>query len=439
MAISPYPLNPSFVPHSIRGYNSTQIRNYVRKALFQLDWTDNESCNLAGGIVKHVDIIDIRGAKFLSSSSWINICASLDYDTLPTHVMLNMNGAISIYKQESLGIYEILKNLIQSALRTFSVLTQIGLIFDIRPMLDTFANISKVHKLLPKQIGDILGDVITLYQRTAARIDKTLHIQLLTELNLIGRVLVPEYNTWWKSQESMLAEYSQRIFGDNQTLSSYVHIAELTYSILIKNTNRTEEQKRYDTLKHGARVTNNIMRKVRSYERNPLNVYSDIMYYTFGEGNKYREKYEIIAGAEIFEALNTLGIEFKEVKDKLNDLRLFDTALDKVNLNTLNTSIITITDLYNSNYNNILKPTFKVIENIYNKQQKAIAELERRELARLEQDERNRVMNTNPDDLTKDERTIQNNQFIKQLNNAVGGVSEHFIFKSVDIKEFTNE
>ena len=221
MAVSPYPLNPDFKAHSIRGYSSTQVRDYVRNALFQLDWTDNESCNIAGGIVKRVEIINTVGADYLSKSSWINICASLDYDNFPTHVMLNLNGAISVYKQESLGIYGILKNLIESALRTFEVMTSIALVFDIKPMLNTFASISKLHNLLPEKIGEILGNVIIAYQKAAARIDKTLHVLLLMKLNKIGRVLSPEYNEYWKSQEAMLSSYSSQIFGDNQILSSY--------------------------------------------------------------------------------------------------------------------------------------------------------------------------------------------------------------------------
>lgn len=411
-------------------FTPSQYTYEIQRRIGHGYYFDKEQCDISGNTWINLKVIDAVTGQYVYSDYF---CIDVVFDATKAYILVYPNGVCIVKELKDRSLSEIIRDLITSAMRAFEVLGQIALVFDIRPMLDTFAKISKVQNLLPEKIGEILGNVITAYQTAAARIDKTIHVTLLLKLSKIGRVLSPEYNEYWKSQESMLAEYSYRIFGDNHTLSSYVHIAELTYSILIKNTNRTEEHKRYASLQHGAKVTNRVMKKVRTYERNSLAVYSDIMYYTFGEGNKYREKYELIIGAEFIEALNNIGNDLKEYKVKMNDLRKTDLALSNLRIGKITNSITDITDLYNNNYNNILKPTFKVIQGIYEKQQRAIAELERRELEKLAQEQRSFLLSTDPAQLTEEEQIIQANQFINTMNNAVAGIDERFKFKTFDI------
>ena len=277
------------------------------------------------------------------------------------------------------------------------------------------------------------GNTIEFYQKQAAKIDSKLHIDNLKKMHDISLSLSPEYKTYFTSQESKLADFSYRIFGDFQTINSYVHLVELFFYVQIKNTNGTEDEKRKASLIHGAKVTKQIGDKFRSYKRNPLNLWSDIFYYTFDEGNKYIDETGTVEYAGTIKELAEQKKEFKDLKDKLNDLRLFDIALDEINLFTLDAGIKGTINQYNNLYNERLKPAFITLNKIYKEQQAAIVELEKRAIEQAEKQQRIDILTANPDTLNDKEKVIQSNQFLRQLESAIPGVSERFKFKTIDI------
>ncbi len=381
----------------------------------------------------------MSGQPFNKYAKIIQLCFPKDILNTPIYAIINNIGSIKFYDSFSISFTE---QFIESALRSAQVaaaLNVVGVPFEMPKtqqfLVDVYDEYKSTFDFI-ENIGSVLGKA---YQKGTAFLDKTLHINLLSKVHKIGVVLNPEYREFWKGQEAELASYSQKVFGDNHLMSNYVHVAELYFSIQIKNTDRDENRKRHDTLIQSQKITARIKRKLRNYERNPVNVYGDILYYTFGEGNKYIDKHGIYEGATVFEELSSAGINITEWRDKLNALRLFATALDKVNLSTLDDRTETTIDRMNTMYNSELKPTFRVIQGIVDKQQKAIAELESEITRNQETIEKSRIMTSDPTDLTEDERTFQNNTFIKQLDSAIPGVSDRFKFKTFDIKEFTDE
>ena len=168
-------------------------------------------------------------------------------------------------------------------------------------------------------------------------------------------------------------------------------------------------------------------------------MYGDILYYTFGEGNKFIDKHGIYEGADVFVQLENAGIKITEWRDKLNDLRLFDTALDKVNLSIIDDRLESTLKKLDTMYQSELKPTFRVIQKIVDKQAKAIAALETELNSNQESTEKARIITSDPDDLTNEEKTLQSNTMIKILENALPGVDDKYKFKTFDIKEFNGE
>ena len=151
MATVNYPLTPLFVPQSIRNMNNTQVRNYCRKALYQLSWNGTkESCDLAGGIVKRVDIKDALGGKWLSSSSWINICASKGYGNLPDVIIIDLNGNVKILKYVPLSSLDIIKNILDSAAKAIEVIGIAKVIEDIA------SNISPIEDKIKRGIDSFV-------------------------------------------------------------------------------------------------------------------------------------------------------------------------------------------------------------------------------------------------------------------------------------------
>ncbi len=380
-------------------------------------------------------VFDFTGSPH--SETWVYVPVAAYTDKY--FIWVNSNGIVEIKYPKALTFWDHLKIAGFLTIKGFTAILGISVALDI-PMENL--EISHVTGWLADKYTELkekAQPVIDAYQKSMAVINTALHIDLLAKIHTIGQIMIPEYRNFWKAQEAELASYSQRVFGTTGTMSNYVHVAELYFAIQIKNTDKSEEEKRYASLVHSAAITKRIKRKIKTFENNPLSVYGDILYYTFGEGNKFIDKHGIYEGADVFKQLEGAGIKITEWRDKLNDLRLFDVALDKINLSIIDEQLEKTLSKLDTMYQSELKPTFRIIQKIVDKQQKAIAELETSINRHNETMEKARIMTTNPADLTEDERAFQNNTFIKQFDSAIPGVNDRFKFKTYDIKEFLDE
>ena len=362
-------------------------------------------------------------------------CVPYHQEGLTAYIFIYPNGDCIFKEVTPKSTIQIVKEVFNFYIK--GILLSIGIASpeQIKPLLEMYEKLPSILKIPISKMVEFVKDSIEFYQKSSARIKRTLHIDELVILHKISLTLSDEYRTYWTAQESKLAALSFKIFGDYQTVSSYVHLAELYFYIQIKNTTATEDEKRLETMKRGAQITKNINNKLKTYQRNPINLWSDIFYYSFQEGNKFIDEKGVFAGADVIAQLNEINTGLIDMKNHFNTLGLFEVALEQTNLITLDAGINDLSERLNTVYNENMKPTFKVIEGIYNKQQKAIAELERRWKERLKELERSYLISTDPDKLSDKDKIIQNNQFIKMFNNAISGIDNRYKFKTIDIED----
>lgn len=410
MPRSPYQFNPSFKPHSIRGMNKAAVRDYVRDALSHYHYTDQDSCEMQGGFLKRVEILDITGARFYSSSSWVNICAAMNFSDFPDTVILNLDGAISLHKLEPLGIWGTITNLISSAQRVFSILSAIGTVFSIDELVKPLANLGDKLKLSAGAVGERLVGVIEAYQRGAAWIDKVLHIDTIWKTHQISRIVSKEYDAFWVEQEKALAGMSERIFGNTEQLQSYIHLMELYFETALRFAGSSADEARTEGLKHGAELTERSRTFLKEYEADPSKVYADLMSYTFGKANTFISKEQKLQDADLVSFVANLGTEVQEVQTRLDGIDALTTAIQKTGLVDLKRSLTDFTSTVDSIFSKNVLPAIKKLNLYVDENERLIKEIEARRLEEELDRKRSVLLTTPPDDLNDTERKMQARQ-----------------------------
>ncbi len=414
------------------------ILNYVRNAMESLHYTDEKSCNLQNGIVQRVRIINQLGQKFQSGTSHIDICIPIEVSQLPTDVILTTIGDISIFKFKPIGTWGIIYNLIQSAVRAINVMGMIAVVFDIRPMLASFKNVGSMFNMDSSKIGGLVGKTIEGYQRSIAYLDEKIYLSYMYKFHKLTRAISPDYDDYWKAKEQRLHTFSGAIFGNTTQLNQYVGFASLTYRIMIENTDKDEEEKRHATLTHEAKIIARIQSKLHTYQLAPSRVYSDLMYYSIEEGNKYRSEAVVIRGYELYADILSMKDNAKFINEKLTTLGVYDKALEGITIKGMSNSIQLLSSTYTKLYNNELKPAFNILQTIVDKQTKEINALKKFVLDNMPKLNRAMIITSNPDSLKPFERIIQDNQFIKTMDNAISGTDSIINWTTKDIKDYIN-
>ena len=440
MALVPgFYLPASFIQHPIRDRTDSWIRRYVKVSLSHTELINETIANQEACIWKKVMIYNAEGKHFLSKESYVNVAYPPIFSNVPDAVILLINGAIKVYTQEDLTFWQISSYFLNDVWKTY-VLAETGLAFLgkppissglIRTLTDFKGWITEKYKLIDK--------LWKAYQVAASRISTILHIQFLRKVDKLGRAIIPDYHRFRREQESYLSDLSWKIFGDSDKLCSYVHIAEMLYRIEIQNAKASKDEKREAAALHSANVMHNIIHKLYKYRRDPLAVWHDIYFYTFDEGNKYCEEKGVYEGEVLFADLAALGERVETVHSRLTQFGMFAKELENVGLDTMITDIAKITNDFNTFYKDDLRPAFRVVNEIVNKQQQAIAAIEAKLNADLKARARSVIITSDPDTLNPRDKIIQNNQFIKMLNNAIPGIDKTFDFNTIDIGDLYHE
>lgn len=417
-------------PFGIRRFPQSVHRKLVQSGLRDSPYHTEKKCESELCTWRKLPVVQMVTMQTMYHDYF---CVPIDIEGFKMYLLVDPNGNVSIKEVRQKSVLQIIRDVFtfytKYILLAFSVTDTVK----VKGLLTNFISVADRLKIPATRMYRFFSESIEFYQKQSAKIDEKLHINELQKLHEISVALSPDYKKYWLAQESKLSSLSREIFGDFQTVSSYVHLLETYFYIQIKNSKSSEDERRKDALIHGAKLTKMVGTKVNQYKKSPLKVWSDLFYYTFQEGNKYIDEKGVYAGKDIVADLLVVSDGLKTVKDKLTDFMLFETAYAETTLFTINEDIQSGVAAFDYLYNKQLKPTFNVIEKIHREQQEAIAELEKRYIEENERKQRAFLMSTDPDKLGDDERTIQNNQFIKLMGNAVGGVDEGFKFKTVDI------
>jgi len=176
--------------------------------------------------------------------------------------------------------------------------------------------------------------------------------------------------------------------------------------------------------------------KLTIYERQPNQVWADIMSYTYGEKNPYLDPNREAFGSDFIGQLKGVLDKVNMMNEKLDKLGLYSADLDKLNLGSLKDDIQGVRAVWNEHYDGQIKPAFRVINGMYKEQQDHIVNMQKERNKEAVSRERSFIFSKSPEELTETEKNIQSKQFMDVLHVSLPSLSSRFDFSTLDIKDF---
>ena len=339
------------------------------------------------------------------------VCIPKQYDYPETYIIVTAAGGIIINEGKKTGITDEIFRAVTMIVNSILSAVAVGSILGNKDVTDIFNDVAKYTSLAKSELSQYFGGTVKNYQKAAAWISRLTHYDLLKNLHSIGRVAMPKYNEYFREQELQLAQFSEKIFGNVSQLNSYVHIAEMIYTDLALRAGKSPDEARYEGLQHGADVIKKLGDKLDKYEREPALVWTDIMNWTFGEGNPYISAEARLEFQSQFAKIAKLGDDMTKVMNTLTKLGVYGEMFDEAGIPTVLGNFRLSISYLEDVYKDTVQPALRKIKEISDNQQLIIEEMQRQRLAEELSRKRAALMATPPNELSDQEKSEQSAQF----------------------------
>jgi len=440
MASSKYPMRSDYRDffYTVKTSEPNTVQNYVRNAFVRPIADNVDACSLEEGQWCHIEILNNQGQQYTTSGeSYIETCLYKLYGNVPTHVIINQQGYISIHKYENLSIYDLGESLFHSAVRTMAVAGAFGVAFGIPGLTDAVDRIHKKYKRMVTPIWDRISPLYEMYYQTAANISRVVHLETLKKLHTLGRVLSPEYDNFWKDQQEKMSEISYSIFHDTATLQAYIRVAEMLYYTTAMSAQENLETARYESLKHGAELCDMIADNLEKYQKAPFQVWNDIYRKTFSDENIYINRYNALEGREVLEMTGDFFAKIKDFNDKYDEIQTLLNAMTMTGAVDFSTTTKQLENIQRRYYNEKIEPGIRAVEKM-NNENKVLIDTLKAETERLfAETERARILAAKSSDLSPLELKQQVNQVNNLFENIISPSDGFATTARSDIEELT--
>ncbi|GAH46285.1 unnamed protein product, partial [marine sediment metagenome] len=230
----------------------TQAIYEIRRRLYDNPIFNKADCETELCVWQKCRVVYIPTGQRVFDASF---CIPFTQKGATAYVVVHASGFCEFRELFPLSTFSVIRNVFKMYTKGFLLAIGIAKPEQIKPLLSMYEKLPDIIKVSTSKIAQYAKNGIQFYQKSTARIKDSLHIDEIAVLHKISLSLSDEYKTYWIAQESKLSDLSFKIFGDFQTVSSYVHLCEMYFYIQIKNTAGTENEKRLVSLKHGAKIT----------------------------------------------------------------------------------------------------------------------------------------------------------------------------------------
>jgi|TARA_Y100000310_G_C20701301_1_gene830182 hypothetical protein len=410
---------------------------YIRQEISEPAFFNADQCAIASGKWTRVRVINTIQQTLL----YMDVCITIDFEATDPYIIVYPNGALRIENLRDRSLKEIVNDLLTAALRTAAVIGAIGAGLKIDGITDQITKVTEMVAGITGTITDTIKPIIDSYQKSAAWIEKTFHVDKIKRIEAVGRTLSPEYKSFVRSYERELAEISNQLFGNSGQLTIYMKFYEMMLFQKIKASKPIDEDDlvltgdpgqdaviieqhrienaRYETMVQSHARTREIRNKIDSYASNPMAVWSDIYAATFEDMNKYVDRDRIERDQEIIRILGDLADTSKKVNEAIQNIGKFAKILEVDLSLTGDTSLTTLSKHLSSFYDEKIDPTIRAIDTENKKLDREIKALEKLRDDEKTAREKSKLMVTSPEMLQPHKRIEQATHFNDLFDNAI--------------------
>jgi len=283
-----------------------------------------------------------------------------------------------IFTLEKQAVFSLMDNfgfLLQDAFKTTGYFTAALGIISPTALNGLVSDLAKLQKDLPGGLGKAITDLIAEGQKAISWVYNEIDFPTLKLLNDVLMSSVPDYNAYVISLENELSAMSGKIFKNGNQISSYVHLFEMVYYNAAIKEGLTGDKAQQAMYKKEGDLLKDLRKDIDINTKNPLNVWTTIYNYTFGNKNEYLSMHDKVLNNDVIDDLKMLSDTAKIINIRIKEIGSYADAFNKSGLTDIAGTIEVIANAWLDFYDQHLNMTMQLIDKRFSENEKLVKTL----------------------------------------------------------------